>query len=152
METYAKSYDINVWRVIKKGDLPMSQSKKDKTTEGQVSSEPLDLDDYTDEQSDVVLINGKAKNLLYNAISGEEYEKFSSFETVKEMWDKLEVTYEGTNKVKETRINPLILDYELFQMKDGESVKEMFSRFSKIVGDLKFFGRPLKSGEHVRKI
>nr|XP_016449082.1 PREDICTED: uncharacterized protein LOC107774128 [Nicotiana tabacum] len=68
------------------------------------------------------------------------------------MWDKLEVTYEGTNKVKETRINLLVWDYELFQMKDGESVEDMFSRFSKILGDLKYFGKPIKSGEHVRKI
>ncbi|XP_070005395.1 uncharacterized protein [Nicotiana sylvestris] len=68
------------------------------------------------------------------------------------MWDKLEVTYEGTNKVKETRINLLVMEYELFQLKDGESVEEMFSRFSKILGDLKSFGRPIKSGKQVRKI
>ncbi|XP_075092174.1 uncharacterized protein LOC142172455 [Nicotiana tabacum] len=68
------------------------------------------------------------------------------------MWDKLDVTYEGTNKVKETRINLLVRDYELFQMKEGESVEETFSRFRKILGDLKSFGRPIKSGEQVRKI
>nr|XP_016439704.1 PREDICTED: uncharacterized protein LOC107765553 [Nicotiana tabacum] len=109
-------------------------------------------DDYTDEQAAVITVNSKAKNLMYNAISGEEYEKISSCETAKEMWDKLEVTYEGTNKVKETRINLIVRDYELFQMKDGESVEEMFSRFSKILGDLKSLGRPIKSGEQVRKI
>nr|XP_009607015.1 uncharacterized protein LOC104101271 [Nicotiana tomentosiformis] len=32
-------------------------------------------------------------------------------------------------------------------MKDGESVEEIFSRFSKILGDLKSFGRPIKSGD-----
>ncbi|XP_070040165.1 uncharacterized protein [Nicotiana tomentosiformis] len=109
-------------------------------------------DDYTDEQADVITVNAKAKNLLYNAISREEYEKISRCETAKEMWDKLEVTFEGTNKVKETRINLLVRGYELFQMKDGESVEEMFSRFSKILGDLKSFGRPIWSGEQVRKI
>ncbi|XP_009628611.1 uncharacterized protein [Nicotiana tomentosiformis] len=67
------------------------------------------------------------------------------------MWDILEVTYEGTNKVKEIRINLLVRDYELFQMNDGESVEEMFSRFSKILGYIKSFGRPIKSGEHVKK-
>ncbi|XP_009631908.1 uncharacterized protein [Nicotiana tomentosiformis] len=105
----------------------------------------------THEQSAVITVNAKAKNLLYNAISGEEYEKISSCKTAKEMLDKLEITYEGTNKVKEIRINLLVHDYELFQMKDGESVKEMFSRFSKILGDLKSFDRPIKNGERVRK-
>ncbi|XP_070043085.1 uncharacterized protein [Nicotiana tomentosiformis] len=151
IETYIMSYDIKVWHVIKKRNLPIPP-KKDENGQVIVSTDPLDLDDYTDEQSAAITVNAKAKNLLHNAISGEEYEKISSCEIAKEMWDKLEATYEGTNKVKETRINLLIRDYKLFQMKDGESVEEIFLRFSKILGDLKSFGRPTKNGEHVRKI
>ncbi|XP_009599126.1 uncharacterized protein LOC142177356 [Nicotiana tabacum] len=151
METYTMSYDIKVCRVIKKGSLPFPP-KKDDNSQIIVSSDPLDLDDYTEEQSVVIQVNSKAKHLMYNAISGEEYEKISSCETTKKMWDKLEVTYEGTNKVKETRINLLVRDYELFQMKDGEAVEEIFSRFSKILGDLKSFGRPIKSVEQAKTI
>ncbi|XP_009774137.1 uncharacterized protein [Nicotiana sylvestris] len=63
------------------------------------------------------------------------------------MWDKLEVTYERTIKVKETHINMLVHDYELFQMKEGESIEEMFTRFNKIISDLKAFGKPYSSGD-----
>ncbi|XP_019225444.1 PREDICTED: uncharacterized protein LOC109207022 [Nicotiana attenuata] len=134
-------------------NLMMSKyGEPEKKLEGHVSTEPLDIDDYTDEHIAIVQINSKAKNLLYNAISGEEFEKISSCDTAKEMWDKLEVTYEGISKVKETRINRLIRDYELFEMKEDESIKDMFGRFSKIAGDLKSFGRPYSSGEQVRKI
>ncbi|XP_070055414.1 uncharacterized protein [Nicotiana tomentosiformis] len=122
MKTYTTSYDIKVWRMIKKGNLPI-HPKKDANGQVIISTDPLDLDDYTDEQAVVITINAKAKYLLYNAISGEEYKNISSCETAKEMWKKMEVTYEGTNKVKETRINLLVRDYELFQMKDGESAK-----------------------------
>ncbi|XP_019223785.1 PREDICTED: uncharacterized protein LOC109205531 [Nicotiana attenuata] len=146
METYTPSYDIKVWRVIKKRNLTIL-AKKGENGQVIVSTDPLYLADYTDEQVVVITVNAKAKNLLYNAISREEYEKISSCETAKEIWDKLEVTYEGTNKVKETRINLLVREYELFQMKDGESTEEMFSRFNKILGDLKSFGRTIKSGE-----
>ncbi|XP_070040201.1 uncharacterized protein [Nicotiana tomentosiformis] len=100
----------------------------------------------------VVQVNSKARNLLYNAISGEKHEKILSCDTTKEMWDKLKVTYEGTSKVKETRINLLVQDYEFFQMKEGESIEEIFARFSKIMGDLKAFCRPYSSGEQVQKI
>ncbi|XP_075109163.1 uncharacterized protein LOC142180957 [Nicotiana tabacum] len=151
METYTMSYDIKVWRAIKKGNLPIPP-RKDKDGEIKVSSGPLNLDDYTKEQTSIVQVNAKAKNLLYNAINGEEYEKISSCETAKEMLDKIEVIYEGTNKVKETRINLLVHEYELSQIKERESIEEMFSRFRKIIGDLKSFGRPLKTGEQVRKI
>ncbi|XP_070021365.1 uncharacterized protein [Nicotiana sylvestris] len=97
--------------MIKKENLPIPPTKN---ANGEIitSTDPLDLDDYTDEQAAIITVNVKAKNLFC--------------ETAKEIWDKLEVTYEGTNKVEETRINLLVREYELFQKKDGESVEECF--------------------------
>ncbi|XP_070035035.1 uncharacterized protein [Nicotiana tomentosiformis] len=144
MKIYANSYDVKVLRVIKKENYPLPAA-------AQPPIDLEDIDEYTDEQMVVVQVNIKARNLLYNAISGEEYEKILSCDTVKEIWDKREVTYEGTSKAKETWINLLVHDYELFQMKGGESIEEMFARFSKIIGDLKAFGKPYSSGYQVKK-
>ncbi|XP_019231958.1 PREDICTED: uncharacterized protein LOC109212740 [Nicotiana attenuata] len=135
MEIFAKAYDVKVWRVIKKGNYPLPASTPP-------LADPDDIDSYSKEQLEAVQVNNKARNLLRNTISGEEYEKISSCDTAKEMWHKLEVTYEGTSKVKETHINMLVHDYELFSMKEGESIEEMFARFSKIISDLKAFGKP----------
>ncbi|XP_009776960.1 uncharacterized protein LOC107809650 [Nicotiana tabacum] len=145
MEIYAKAYDVKVWRIIKKGNYPPLVA-------AQPLADPEDIDSYTNEQMEVVQVNNKARNLLYNAISGEEYEKISSRDTAKEMWDKLEVTYKGTSKVKETHINILVHDYEIFSMKEGESIEEMFARFSKIISDLKAFDKPYTSNDQVKKI
>ncbi|XP_009804864.1 uncharacterized protein [Nicotiana sylvestris] len=145
MKIFAKAYDVKVWRVIKKGNYPLPAATPPLV-------DPKDIDSYTKEQMEVVQVNNKTRNLLHNAISGEKYEKISSCDIAKEMWDKLEVTYEGTSKVKETYINMLVHDYELFSMKEGESIEDMFSRFSKIISDLKAFGKPYTSGDHVRKI
>ncbi|XP_075074728.1 uncharacterized protein LOC142162291 [Nicotiana tabacum] len=144
MEIYAKAYDVKVWRVIKKGNYPLPAA-------AQPLADPEDIDSYTNKQIEVVQVTNKARNLLYNAISGEEYEKISSCDTAKEMWDKLEITYEGISKVKETHINMLVHDYELFQMKEGDSIEEMFARFSKIIKDLKAFDKPYTRGDQVRK-
>nr|XP_009779723.1 PREDICTED: uncharacterized protein LOC104228873 [Nicotiana sylvestris] len=114
---------------------------------GQPPVDPEDIDEYSDEQMVVVQVNAKARNLLYDAISGEECEKISSCDTAKKMWGKLKFTYEGTSKVKETQIYLLVHDYEIFQMKEGESIEESFARFKKIIGDLKAFGKPYSSGE-----
>ncbi|XP_070008562.1 uncharacterized protein LOC142165030 [Nicotiana tabacum] len=70
----------------------------------------------------------------------------------KEQMEVLEVTYEGTSKVKETHINMLVHDYKLFSMKEEESIEEMFARFSKIISDLKAFDKPYTSEDQVRKI
>ncbi|XP_009776955.1 uncharacterized protein [Nicotiana sylvestris] len=144
MEIFAKSYDVKVWRVIKKENYPLPASPP-------LLADHEDIDSYSKEQLEVVQVNNKARNLLHNAISSEEYEKISSCDTAKEMWDKLEVTYEGTNKVKEIHINMMVHDYELFSMKEGESIEEMFFRYSKIISDLKAFGKPYTSGDQVRK-
>lgn len=47
----------------------------------------------------------------------------------KVMWEKLEVTYKGTTKVKKTRISALVneYEYELFKMEENKSVKSMFA-------------------------
>ncbi|XP_019257639.1 PREDICTED: uncharacterized protein LOC109235845 [Nicotiana attenuata] len=145
MEIYTKAYDVKVWRVIKKRNYPLPAA-------AQPPVDPEDIDEYTDEQMPVVQVIDKERNLLYNAISGEEYDKISCCDTSKDMWDKLEFTYEGTDKVKETHINMLVHDYELFQMKYEESIEEMFARYSKSISDLKAFSKPYSSGDQVRKI
>ncbi|GAV66716.1 zf-CCHC domain-containing protein/UBN2 domain-containing protein [Cephalotus follicularis] len=53
------------------------------------------------------------------------------------MWDLLEVTYEGTNQVKESKISMLVHEYELFVMHDNESISDMFTRFTTIINSLK---------------
>ena len=71
----------------------------------------------------------------------EEYENISCCKTAKKLWDKLKMTYEGTEKVNQTHVSLLAYDYELFKMKDGESIEETFSRFGKIVGEFKSVGK-----------
>ncbi|GAV66374.1 UBN2 domain-containing protein, partial [Cephalotus follicularis] len=54
----------------------------------------------------------------------------------KEMWDRLEVTYEGTNQVKEAKVSMLVHEYEMFTMNENEDIKSMFSRFTNIINAL----------------
>ena len=68
------------------------------------------------------------------------------------MWDKLEVAYEGTTKVKEARISSLINEYELLKMSDNENVESMFSRLSKIVCELKSLGMVYSNSLQVNKL
>ncbi|KAF3632925.1 hypothetical protein FXO37_27273 [Capsicum annuum] len=62
-------------------------------------------------------------------ISGEEYDKMSTCETTKEIWDKLKVTYERTTKVKKLKFAALINEYELFKMEENENIETVFVIF-----------------------
>lgn len=51
--------------------------------------------------------------MLYYVVSRVEYDKISTGQVTKEIWDKLEVTYEGIGKVKENRINALVISMSI---------------------------------------
>ena len=42
--------------------------------------------------------------IISKCIGGNEYTRVSLCENAKEVWDKLQVTHEGTNRVKETKV------------------------------------------------
>ena len=54
----------------------------------------------------------------------------------KEIWKILEITHEGTNQVKDSKLRILVNDYEMFKMKPNEYIVEMFIRFTDVVNGL----------------
>ncbi|GAV63627.1 UBN2 domain-containing protein, partial [Cephalotus follicularis] len=79
-------------------------------------------------------------------------DRVSSLDSTKEMWDRLMITYEGTNQVKDTKINRLVHDYELFTMLDNENISSMYVRFNDIINALKGLGNVYTNHELVSKI
>ncbi|VFQ87846.1 unnamed protein product [Cuscuta campestris] len=129
MRIYIRSTNFQLWLVIKNGEqIPMK--KVGETTV------PKTEDEFDAEDIKKVENYAKAINMLYYAVNPNDYRKISCCTTAKEMWDKLEVTYEGTDQVREAKIDFLTQEYEMFRMKEGEKIDNMFDRFSKIINDL----------------
>jgi predicted component of viral defense system (DUF524 family) len=76
------------------------------------------------------------ENILISSLGVNEYHLVSHYKTTKAMWDTLETLHEGTDDVKQSKINTLIQQYELFHMEDGESISSMQMRFTHIVNKL----------------
>ena len=81
-----------------------------------------------------------------------EYNRICQCKSAKEIWRLLEITHEGTNQVKESKINLLVHNYELFSMKETETIVEMITRFTDIVNGLEALGKTYKESEKVMKI
>uniref|UniRef100_A0A2N9F279 CCHC-type domain-containing protein n=1 Tax=Fagus sylvatica TaxID=28930 RepID=A0A2N9F279_FAGSY len=64
-----------------------------------------------------------AMSSLYCALDPNEFNRVSSCDSTKEIWDKLEVTYEGTNQVEESKMSMLVHEYELSLPKRWEAKK-----------------------------
>ena len=91
--------------------------------------------------------NAKAMNALYCALDPNEYNRISTCKLDKQIWDRLEVTHEGISQVKESKINILVHNYELFKIKTDESITEMFTRFTDIINGLKSLGKVYPNNE-----
>ena len=91
-------------------------------------------------------------NALFCALDKKEFHKVSSCESTNEIWHKLEVVYEGTNQVKESKIIRYTQQYELFQMEQNKSVYSMYTRFTDIVNTLGALGKTFSNSEKVKKI
>ena len=144
MKIYMQT-DYSLWRIVQKGiDHP---TKK-------VDNEIVfkDEKDWTASEVANVELNAKAMNMLYCALDSNEFNRVSACETAKEIWDKLEVTHEGTSQVKESKIDLLVHKYELFKMLPNESITAMFTRFTDIINGLKSLGKIYSNVDLVRKV
>ncbi|GAA0174327.1 hypothetical protein LIER_43971 [Lithospermum erythrorhizon] len=159
MRFHVQSIDYVLWRIIIDGPLiPM----KIKTTQAGSASEDASEEDNKKAQEAVassievpitnvdktnlselrpdelkkIALNAKAVNLLHNAMCMEVYGRIKSCKTAKEIWDLLETAHVGTNQVKQTKIRLLTKEYQMFEMKEGESIADMHQRLNVILNNL----------------
>ncbi|GAV57810.1 DUF4219 domain-containing protein/UBN2 domain-containing protein, partial [Cephalotus follicularis] len=146
MTIFIQFFDYNLWDLIVDGsNLPTTTNES-----GEIISKPRTR--YNDEDRKMVQMNAKAKHIIICAINSNYFNRVFSCISAKDMWDRLEGTYEGTNQVKEAKIIMLFQDNEMFTMHENEDIKTMFTRFTNITNALQARNKVYTNGEMVRKI
>ncbi|MQM09705.1 hypothetical protein Taro_042583 [Colocasia esculenta] len=64
-----------------------------------------DEDTWSKDQIAKGTLNWSALNMMQYAVHPKEYSRVSTCTSAKEMWDKLELIYEGTSQVRESKIS-----------------------------------------------
>src|SRR5256886_10717993 len=136
MRIYLQSFNLEIWQIVESAYTPPT------TPVGQ----------WTNEEKKSMQTNAKAMNALFCALERNEFNRVSNCTTAHQIWHILEVTHEGTTRVKESKISVLVHKFELFSMNDGESIKDMYTRFTDITNSLIGLGKTYTSVECVRKI
>ncbi|XP_057953784.1 uncharacterized protein LOC131148064 [Malania oleifera] len=142
MLIFIQAYDYHMWNVITEGDYTFKNEDGD----------DIPLGKLPEADARLVQLNFKTKNFLYCAISDEEYNRICRCNTTKEMWEKLQVTYEGTTQVKRSKIYMLVKEYEMFKMEEGETITAMFTRFTHITNGQKTLSRKYSMEDNVQKV
>ena len=77
--------------------------------------------------------NSKALNAIFCGVSPDEFHGISHITVAKEAWEILETTYEGTKKVKETKLQMLTTRFEELKMSEDEVFDSFYSKLNEVV-------------------
>ena len=136
MKYYIQSVDYQCWERIESGDYTTTSDK----------------DQWTSADKTEFRKNALTITILHCGLSRSEFNRISMYSTTKKIWDKLKVTYKGTSRVKESKINLLVTQYEVFKMDESKIIIQIYSRFTNIINSLKYLGKIYTQLEIIRKI
>ena len=96
--------------------------------------------------------NSKTLNAIFCGVSLDELYRISHVLIAKVAWRILEATYEGTKKVKDTKLQMLTTRFEELKMSADESFDSFYGKLNEVViGKLKL-GEKTEDSKVVRKI
>ena len=125
MKIYLQSINYELWNIV---DAAYTKLTTNYTA-------------LSDDQKKNVNLDAKAMNALFCTLTKEEFNRVSTVTSANRIWHTFQVTHEGTNKVKESKISVLIHRFELFKMKENETISEIVTRFSDITNSLVALGK-----------
>ena len=96
--------------------------------------------------------NSKVLNAFFCDVSPDEFHRISHITIVKEVWQILETTYEGTKKVKDIKLQMLTTRFEELKMSEDESFDSFYSKLNEVVIKKFNLGEKMEDSKIVRKI
>ncbi|XP_075107081.1 uncharacterized protein LOC142180060 [Nicotiana tabacum] len=147
MHNFIMAEDSELWDVICDGPFVPT-----KTGDDHAVTIPKIRKEFNDVDRKAIKKNFRAKKILVCGISLDKYNRISACQSAKEIWEALQTAHEGTTQVKQSKIDMLTTEYELFRTKDDESIQDMHTRFTSIINELHSLGEIIPRNKLVRKI
>ncbi|XP_019251278.1 PREDICTED: uncharacterized protein LOC109230207 [Nicotiana attenuata] len=139
--------DSELWDAICDGPFVPTKTLGDPAT-----AIPKTRKEFNDANRKVIEKNFCAKNILVCGIGPDECNRLSACQSAKEIWEALQTAHEGTTQVKQSNIDMHTIEYDLFKMKDDESIQDMHTRFASIINKLHSLRKIIPRNKLVRKI
>lgn len=94
----------------------------------------------------------KVKNYLFQSIDKSILKTISHKSTSKQIWEAMKTKYQGNTRVKRAQLQALRREFEILEMKNGESVTDYFSRVMLVANDMRNYGEDMQDVKIVEKI
>ena len=98
------------------------------------------------------LIHLISTHTIFYGVFIDEFHRISHVKTAKEAWTILETTFEGTKKVKDTKLEILTTRFEELRMSDDESFDSFYGKLNEIVIAKLNLEEKIEDAKVVRKI
>ena len=108
--------------------------------------------DWDDTKIKAANFNSKVLNAIYSAVMNKEFKKISLTKIAKEAWTILQMTYEGTKAVKDSKFQRLTPSFEEIKMDEDESFNEFYAKLKDIVNLAFNLGETIPESKVVRKV
>ena len=117
MRAFLNSIDETIWDVVDVGQTRLEAAKS------------------TWDKATLVVANANSKvlNAIFCGVSLDEFHRIFHITITKEAWQILETTYEGTKKVKDTKLPMLTTQFEELKMSEDESFDSFYSKLNEVV-------------------
>ncbi|CAL9029085.1 unnamed protein product [Prunus brigantina] len=163
MKAFLWSLDACVWNTVVFGYSPPTKTiiNKSKTMsdegkgDGDVVTEEVVFkphEEWTLAEQTHSMNNQKGLNALFTALSPDQFSNISNCETSKEAWDILQVTYEGTNAVKESKLQRYVTQFEIIRMEEDETFSDFYAKLNSIVNACANLGDKIPESRVVKKV
>ena len=102
---------------------------------------PKDLADYTPDEKEDASLDINLQLILVESMDPMMYNHVVNGKDAKHIWEIIKTINEGTEEVRENRLEILTYEYEHFKSTSGESISEVFERYNKLINKLNFQGK-----------
>ncbi|XP_070036328.1 uncharacterized protein [Nicotiana tomentosiformis] len=147
MHDFIMAENSELWDVICDGPFLPTKNLGDPAV-----AIPKTRKEFNDADRKAVEKNFRSKKILVCGIGADEYNRILACQSAKEIWEALQIAHEGTTQVKQSKIDMLTTEYELFRMKDDESIQDMHTRFTSFINELYSIGETIPRNKLVKKI
>ncbi|TYK19191.1 gag-pol polyprotein [Cucumis melo var. makuwa] len=142
---FIKTLDGKAWRALVAGYNPPMI-----TVNG--VSVPKPEVDWTNAEEQASVGNARALNAIFNGVDLNVFKLINFCITAKEAWKTLEVAYEGTSKVKISRLQLITFKFEAMRMTEDELVSDYNKRVLENANESLLLGEKIPDFKIVRKV
>ncbi|CAM8895987.1 unnamed protein product [Rhodiola kirilowii] len=146
MRSFLKSLDEKAWKAVLKG---WTEPIMNNLT-GEPIAKPEAL--WTEEEDKASMGNSKAMNAIFSAVDENVMKLIINCEVAKEAWDILQTAFEGTDKVRNSRMQAVTTRFEEMKMKESETITEYNTRVLELSNEASALGKPIDEERLASKV